>query len=311
MRVTICWVLLAGLTVSTAIAAETPAPAGAPALGQEQKPLPLVLFVGDSITAGKPSGNDSYKPSEPAPSARFLAGHYGYVEALWEATREKGVPYRFDKFGNGGQAITGWIGVICRQILERRNPDVREPPAFLIIQDFIRVGTVEGKVTTADDIAKAVASIVASAKKSSPEVKIIVSTPVIEPDGTWSGKISPETIKDTGAVFLKAAEEFKLPVVRLDLAWARYLEAFGKRTPRKAWQLTNHGSYHDGVHPGRVGALFQALVFARELGIPAEKFDETNPQLGVEKAQAAEIKAFVYGWTDPTVVAASQSKNTP
>lgn len=301
MKMRTSWGLLAGLTSSLAIAAGAPSPAPAPAPAQEQEPLPLVLFVGDSITAGAPTGNAGYKPSQPAPSARFLAGRYGYVEALWEATREKGVPYRFDKFGNGGQPITGWIGATCRQVLEKRNGGINETPAYLVIQDFICVGTVDGKVTTANDIVKAVGSIVESAKKSQ-GTRIILSTPVMEPGGTWSRKVSPEAIRDSDAAFLKAAEEFKLPVVRLDRAWARYLEAFGERTPRKDWQLTNHGSYCDGVHPGKIGALFQALVFARELGIPAGQFDETNPQLGVEKAQAAEIKAFVYGWTEPTVV---------
>ena len=298
------WGLLAGLTVSTVMAAEARSPAAAQPPGQQR---PLVLFVGDSITAGTPTGNAGYEPSEPAPSSRFLAGRYGYVEALWEATRETGVPYRFDKLGNGGQPITGWIGNMCRQVLEGRNRDISEPPAYLVVQDFVGVGTVDGKTTTEDDIVKAVGSIVESARKSR-GTKIILSTPVMEPGGTWSGKVPPDAIKDSGAAFLKAAERFKLPVVRLDRAWERYLAAFGKRTPSKDWQLTNRGSSYDGVHPGKVGALFQALVFARELGIPAEQFDEANPQLGVEKAQAAEIEAFVYGWTDPTVVAVTDDK---
>lgn len=109
-------------------------------------------------------------------------------------------------------------------------------------------------------------------------------------------------VKSANDAILQVAGETKTPVVRLDIAWERYLGAFGKRTPARNWQLTNHGSYFDGVHPGKLGAFFQALVFARELGIPAEKFDETSPVLGVEKTQAAEIKALVYSWSEPTVV---------
>ncbi|MBA4388514.1 MAG: hypothetical protein C0404_11070 [Verrucomicrobia bacterium] len=153
----------------------------------------------------------------------------------------------------------------------------------------------------AADITNAISRVIQSAKKS-PETRVVLSTVTIEPGGTWSAKVSAESVKAANDAILKIAGEARVPVIRLDVAWERYLGAFGNRTPAMKWRLTEHGSYYDGVHPGKLGALFQALVFARELGIPPEKFDETSPALDVDKAVAAELKRFVYSWTEPTLI---------
>lgn len=264
--------------------------------GEEEK-KPLVVFVGDSITNGRPTGRPDYKPSEAAAPAGLKAGHYGYVEALVEATVGGDAPYRFYKLGSGGQAITGWIGTACRQILESRNRSVKEMPAILVVQDYLVTADEESQKKLEEALRK-----MAGYAAKAGDVRLVWSTVVTDPQGSSGLKKSDADVKATNEVILKVAEEMKVPVVRLDIAWARYVEFTKGKANARDWVLTRRGKIADGVHPGTVGALFQALVFARELGIPAEAFDETAPALGVEKAMAAEIEKLVYSWTEPTVV---------
>lgn len=258
----------------------------------------LVLFVGDSITAGKPTGQPDYKPTAAAATTPGLKeGRYGYVEALVEATVGKEIPYRFSKLGNGGQAITGWIGTACRQVLEKRHSSVKEMPAFLVVQDYFTAGDEKA----AGELEQALRRMAKEAEKAG-SVRLVWSTVTTDPRGASGLKALDEKVKATNEIILKIAGESKVPVVRLDTAWARYEEFIKARNPIRDWVLTMRGKLADGVHPGKVGALFQALVFARELGIPAELFDETVPAIGLPAAQAAEIKKLVYAWEEPTVV---------
>jgi len=273
----------------------------APAAGGGDKSKPLAIFVGDSITVGTnvEAAGLKYKLPDPLPTPRFTAGRYSYVEALYEATRAKPA-FRIDKNCSGGQGISGQysgLKIACRQIFEKRWADVKELPAFLVLQDF------EVQTTDADRKANgdALREIAAMAAKV-PQVKFVASTVATEPGGMWSATFKPEDIKATNETLIKTAEELKLPLIRLDTAWERYFEFAKDKKPAAAWRLTQVGKLYDGVHPGPVGILFQALVFARELGVPAEGFDENAASLGLPKEQTAEIKKFVYSWKEPTVV---------
>jgi hypothetical protein len=225
---------------------------------------------------------------------------------LVEATRKSGAPYRFEKLGSGGQAITGWIGTACRQVLEKRNRAVGEMPAILVVQDYITGKTPEAL----KEIEAALRDMAGRAGKV-PGLKLVWSTATTDPKGTSGLKADDEDVEATNQVMLKLAEEVKVPVVRLDAAWKQYLEFAEGKTPLRDWILTLQGKIADGVHPGTVGALFQALVFARELGLPAEQFDEAAPALGVKPEQAAEIKKLVYSWKTPTVVPAAGGGKKP
>lgn len=266
---------------------------------EETAAKPLVLFVGDSITASRPTGNPDYKVPAGAPSARMADGNFGYFEALYEATAAKNVPYRFDKLGNGGQPLDGWIGRTCRKVLERRSKEVGERPAVLVVQDYDVAANPEEAGKRSDEMRAIVA-----AAAGDPKVTVVFSTVVIEPGGTMSSRNKPEDVEATNRAMLKTCEELKVPIVRLDLAWARYMEAFKDRKPAMEWKLTGRpgGRYFDGVHPGKTGAFFQALVFARELGIPADRIDENAAAIGLPAEQASEIKKFVYGWKEPTAL---------
>ncbi len=265
---------------------------------------PLVLFVGDSITAGKPTGRPDYKPDDSlAASAGLKEGAYGYFEALVEATKGQDIPFSLKKLGNGGQAITGWIGTTCRQVLEKRHSIAKELPAILVVQDYIAVKDEEGKKA----LEEALRAMAGQARKAG--VKLIWSTVATDPRGSSGLKASDEDVRATNELILRVAKEQNVPVVRLDMAWARYEEFARDREPARDWILTMRGKIADGVHPGTVGALFQALVFARELGIPAEKFDEKAQTLGVKPGQAAEIKKLVYSWTEPTAVSSAAAKD--
>ncbi len=269
--------------------------AGAAARAQEK---PLVVFVGDSITAGRPTGNPDYKPPEPPPAAHLAAGSYGYFEALVEATRTADVPFRFGKLGNGGQAITGWIGTTCRQVLEKRSASVKELPAILIVQDFL---------STPDEAARAklTEALRAMAELSKKQgVQLVWITATIEklPGATWAGRIEKEHIDATNEVMLALGKELGVPVIRMDTAWERWREWTKDKEPAAKWRLTQRGKLFDGVHPGLTGSLFFALVIARELGIAAGQFDEAAPALGIDKDPAAETKKFVYGWTEPPLL---------
>ncbi len=277
--------------------AEAKAKAKAKAEVKSEVKRTFVLFVGDSITNGSPTGQPGYKPSETAVPAGLKAGSYGYVEALVEATVGGDAPYRFHKLGSGGQAITGWIGTSCRQVLEKRHRSVKEMPAILVVQDYLTVKDDEGK----KHLAEALRKMAGYAAKAG-AVRLVWSTAVTDPKGSSGLKASDEAVKATNELILKVAEEMKVPVVRLDIAWARYVEFAKDKANARDWILTRCGKLADGVHPGTVGSLFQALVFARELGIPAEQFDQAAPALGVEKPMAAEIEKLVYSWKEPTVV---------
>ncbi|MBA4388112.1 MAG: hypothetical protein C0404_09035 [Verrucomicrobia bacterium] len=258
---------------------------------------PLVLFVGDSITAGKPTGQPDYKPTDPNEDPLLKEGAYGYYEAMVEATRGTNVSLRFAKMASGGQGVTGWIGVACKQVLEKRHRDFKEMPAYLVVQDYITGKTPD----ELKSIEEAFRLMHAQAVKAG-DVKLVWSTVVTDPRGSSGLKAADADVKATTELILKLAGELKVPVIRLDIAWSRFVEYSKDKTPAKDWILTSFGRYSDGVHPGKVGAFFQAVVVARELGIPAEKFDETVPALGMDKAQAAEIKKLVYSWEEPTVI---------
>ncbi len=259
---------------------------------------PLVVFVGDSITAGRPTGNPDYKPPDPPPAAHLAAGSYGYFEALVEATRAADVPFRFAKLGNGGQAITGWIGMTCRQVLEKRNAGVKELPAILIVQDFLRTPDEAARAK----LTEALRAMAELSKKQGVQLVWIAATIEKLPGATWAGGIEKEHIDATNEVMLTLGKELGVPVIRMDTAWERWREWTKDKEPAAKWRLTQRGKIFDGVHPGLTGSLFFALVIARELGIPAEQFDEAAPALGLDKAQAAEIKKFVYGWPEPPLL---------
>jgi len=266
---------------------------------------PLILFVGDSITSGTPSAQTTYRPSAAglAAKADLEEGNYGYYDALVEATASKDVPFRFRKIGLRGQALTGSLGLACRQVLERRHRTLKELPAYLIVQDYFiaQDGSLE-------ELDKALRQLAEAANKA--RVKIVFSTVTTDPRGSSPLKAKDEDVQRTNALILKTAKEVDVPVVRLDLAWERY-EKFAKgKEPARDWILTNVGKRADGVHPGPVGALLQALVFARELGIPPGKFDETIPELGVPEEQAVALKKLVYSWVDPTVIPLPQAATT-
>jgi hypothetical protein len=258
---------------------------------------PLVVFVGDSVTAGRPTGREDYVPSDAAVPSGLAAGSYGYVEALVEGTLSTDVPYRFQKLGSGGQALTGWIGICCRRILGKRDRVVKELPALLVVQDNYYPPDDEAKQKLRDTLGE-LAGLAATAG-----VRLAWCTVGIEPGGTFVRKTKLSDVDAVNELFMEEGKKHSVPVIRLDIAWKRYLERFKDRQPARDWWLTRHGKLFDGAHPGRVGAYFQALVFARELGIPPEKFDQTAPALAMEKSQADEIKAFVYSWKDPTVLA--------
>jgi hypothetical protein len=263
---------------------EKPRHPSLPPYDAEELKKPLLLFVGDSVTVG------------------WKAKSYSYVNALYEATRGK-LPFRVDKVCSGGQGLAGKYNGIkggCQKILEGRSSLGKDLPAYLVVQDFESLSTPE----LLKEQEQAIRDIAGWAAKS-PEVRMIMSTVATEPNGIWVKQFRPEDIKATNEATLKAAKELKIPVVRLDLAWERWAEFTKDKNPALDWRLTGGpgARYYDGVHPGKVGILFQALVFAREFGVPPEDFDENAPSLlELPKEMTAEVKKFVYSWTEPTVV---------
>jgi hypothetical protein len=275
--------------------------AAAISAGEEPAVKPLAIFVGDSITMATPSASPDYLPSRGAVHEDLHAGRFGYFEALVESTAAKESPLRLRKAGNRGQALAEALGRECRQILERRHRTVKELPAYLVVQDYsvIRKDDPEAaqKAAQWEKVVRELAQLAAQAK-----VTLILSTVATDPRGSSSLKAKDEHVQHTNELILKTAKELKLPVVRLDVAWDRYDRFARGKEPAKDWILTQRGKLADGVHPGPVGALFQALVFARELGIPAEQFDVTVEALAIPKMQAADIKKLVYSWREPTVI---------
>ncbi len=259
------------------------------------------MFVGDSITTATPSALPEYKPSKRVVHDDLQEGRFGYFEALVESTAAKDIPLRLRKTGNRGQALTGALGRECRQILERRHRTLKEMPAYLVVQDYYVIRKDDPEAAQkAVQLDKTIRELAELAGKV--DVKLVLSTVATDPRGSSPLKAKDEDVRHTNEIILKTAKELKLPVVRLDVAWERY-ETFAKgKEPARDWILTMHGKLADGVHPGPVGSLLQGLVFARELGIPAEKFDETVAALGIPKTQAAAIKEFVYSWKEPTIV---------
>lgn len=257
--------------------------------------LPLIYFVGDSITNGKPSGQPEYKPTVPNESPQLKESNYGYFEALVEATRGKSIPFQFDKFGSGGKSIVNTLGIVSKKILENRIKDLNELPAMLIIQDYV-----SGNSEELEAIENALRKMQAQAIKAG-KIQLVWSTVVTDPKGSSGLKCSDEDVKTVNELITKVGKELNVPVIRLDIAWARYIEYTKDKNPAKDWILTRRGNISDGVHPGIVGSFFQALVFARELGIPYEKFDETVPALALPKEQAKEIKDLVYSWKEAPV----------
>ncbi len=284
--------MIQGWPTTTALVLTLALLAASSAKGKEENLK--VLFVGDSITAGKPTGFPDYAPVDP-PTPRFKNGCYGYVEALLEATRKKQHRFNFDKHGAGGQAITKAIGVTLRQILEKRNRSINYLPDILVVQDFNIGSSPEAR----QGIAEAMKRIAGWAKKQ-PAVRLVFSTVTLETRSGTSGhsKYNMEDCAATNEVIVKTAKEIGIPLIRLDLAWQRFKEFAQGKEPIGKWLLTSRGKIFDGIHPGRMGSYFMALVMARELGIPAEHFDENAPVLGVEPAQARSIKTLVYSWTD-------------
>lgn len=268
-----------------------------PAVQRAEKPI--LLFVGDSITVGKPTGHPEYEPSIPNIEPKLKKGAYGYFEALVEATRDKDLAMRFEKLGNGGQGLTGWIGLTCKKVLTHRHADFNTLPATLIVQDYITGKSPE----ELKDIETALREMHALSVKAG-TVRLVWSTVATDPKGSSGLKAPDDRVAATNEVILKVAKELAVPVVRLDLAWARYIEFTKDKTPVRDWILTNQVHINDGVHPGKVGAFFQALVFARELGISAKQFNENAPALGLPNEQAVELKNWVYGWKDEKVISA-------
>jgi hypothetical protein len=262
---------------------------------KKNEKLPLIFFVGDSITNGKPTGQPEYKPTAPNEFPQLKEGSYGYFEALVEATRGKTIPFRLDKFGSGGQSIVNSLGTVSRQILESRYNGLNEMPAMLIIQDYV-----SGKSENIDAIETALRNMNAQAIKAG-KIQLVWSTVVTDPKGSSGLKYSDEEVKTVNELIIKVSKELNVPVIRLDIAWARYIDYTKNKNPEKDWVLTRTVSASDGVHLGKVGSLFQALIFARELGIPYKEFDETVAALALPKEQSKEIKDLVYSWKEPPV----------
>lgn len=269
---------------------------------------PLVLIIGDSVSVG--AGRPDYKKSADfTPRIGRAKGDgpgYGYVEALCEATFDQDVPCRFDKLAAGGMSISGKYAGLkgsFRSIFEKRHKDIKELPAILIYQDFQCMRTPE-------EIAahKAAIKEIHEWSKKEPTVRLVFSTVAWESGGTFSKGYPDEDLRKSNEATLEVTRELGIPVIRLDQAWERYREHIKDRKDSFKLMITFQGKYMDGVHPGRIGQFFQAVVFARELGIPAEKFNEKAKVLDVDPELAADIEKFVYSWTEPTVVKQPEAK---
>jgi hypothetical protein len=272
------------------------APSGGPAPASDDK-RPLVMFIGDSVTVG----TKSHPNAEKYP-------RWSYVEALRVLTDKHG-PYRYDKRCGGGQSICGsyrgLYGMAKGVTLGVRNTKPPEGLAFIVFQD-----SAVGHMPAPEEYEPPLREIVGFAEQR-PGVQLILSTTAFE--RRKEGNELSAAWNKINELVLKVAGEKKLGVIRQDIFWQRYIDWYtAKGLPAKEerkWRITGNEGVMDTVHPGATGAVFLAMVMARDLDVPADKLEVDSPDLPIPKEQAAEIRDFVYSWKEPTVLPPGDAEN--
>ncbi|MBA4387495.1 MAG: hypothetical protein C0404_05900 [Verrucomicrobia bacterium] len=250
---------------------------------------PLVMFIGDSLSAGGKSHPDAGKfPT------------WSYVEAMKVLTEKTNCVYRFDKRAAGGNSICGQFAGLMgffKNVTGNGKEPAPDGMRMIIFQD-----SATGHKPAPDEYETALRKAVEYVEKK-PGVNLVLCTTAFE--GRKDGDELQESWKKVNIVFRKVAEEKKLAVIPLDISWPRYIEWYkSKKLPlaqEKNWRIT--GALMDTVHPGHLGAIFMAMNIAREIGIPPEQLDIENPDLGADKAMVKEIRDFIYSWKEPPVLA--------
>lgn len=258
---------------------------------------PLVMFIGDSLSAGGKSHPDAQKfPT------------WSYVEAMKVLTEKTNCVYRFDKRAAGGNSICGQFAGLMgffKNVTGNGKEPAPEGLSVIVFQDSATLHK-----PAPDEYEAALRKAVEYVEKK-PDVKLVICTTAFE--GRKDGDELQEAWKKINVVFRRVAEEKKLPVIPLDISWPRYIEWYkAKKLPlaqEKNWRIT--GERMDTVHPGHLGAIFMAINIARELGIPPEQLDIENSDLGADKTMVKEIRDFVYSWKEPPALALPEKAVTP
>jgi hypothetical protein len=282
----------ATLVLSSALAADSPAPPS----GAGDAAKPLVMFIGDSLGVG----GKSHPNAEKFP-------RWGYAEAIKVLAEQNG-PYRFDKRATGGNSICGqYAGLMgfFKNVTGNGKEPAPDGLSMIVFQD-----SATGHMPPPDEYEAALRKALEYVEKK-PGVKLVLCTTAFE--RRKEGDELAAAWAKVNVVMRKVAEEKKLGVIALDVSWPRYIEWYlAKKLPlseEKKWRIT--GERIDSVHPGHIGSIFMAMNLARELGIPAEKLDIKNPDLGADEAMLKEIRDFVYSWKEPTVIPLPEQAEKP
>jgi hypothetical protein len=272
--------LLWSVSLPLSVLALDAAPDGKKGADADKKPL--VLFLGDSLTVGSQSHPDK---------ARFP--FWSYAEAI-QMLAGTNSPYRFEKRAMGGNSICGQypgLKAFFKKVCGGGRESAPEGLRYIIFQD----SAVDHRPLP-DEYEQALRECLGFVEKV-PGVRVILCTTAFE--GRKEGDALQEAWNKVNVVMRNVAEEKKLGMIELDVFWPRYITWYkGKKLPlseEKKWRITGI----DTVHPQHVGAIFLAMIIARELGIPPEALDIENPDLMADKAMLSEIRAFVYSWKEP------------